>query len=115
MSYDADRKRKLSQEEQEETMKKVGEDMVMAQEEEDEDDAFEDDDEEEEDEEEGPTLQEMVSRDRANSLINEFINNEKEELRRMLKEVQQENESLKKILKRDYNVSYHAVKKDYEM
>lgn len=103
-------KRKLSEDYTgEETMKKEDQ-MAMVD---DDEEAFEDDDDEEYEDDED--YKELERRERTGSIIQDFMAAENVELKKSLKAMQKENDELKKILKQDYNVSYHAVKKDYEM
>lgn len=105
-------KRKLSEDYSEDAMKKEDQMAMVDDDEEAFDDEDEDDDYFEEDEE--ITMENMVRRERTNSVIQDFMAAENVELKKSLKAMQKENDELKKILKQDYNVTYHAAKKDYE-
>ncbi|EMG49437.1 Homeobox leucine-zipper protein [Candida maltosa Xu316] len=70
-------------------------------------------DDEFEEEEEEQSVENLQRKNRAMSVIEDFIMAENSELKKTLSQVQQENEKLKKVL-HDNDINYINIKKDYE-
>ncbi|KAI5954684.1 hypothetical protein KGF54_002460 [Candida jiufengensis] len=59
------------------------------------------------------TIEELTRQNRALIIIEEFLQNENLELKKSFKDLEKENQALKKVLKNDFQSNYKYINKSY--